>query len=96
MLAGAGAVLDLFHRHRDLRRRAGQTHAQGFDRRGHGVRRVHAAARAGAGDGGGFDGVKLLRGHLALRVRADRFEDRDHVGVLVLAAVLLRRLARQD
>jgi len=52
--AGALAILGLVGRHGGLRGAVGQTHTKRFNRRGHGVRRVHAAAGTRARNGAGF------------------------------------------
>lgn len=50
-LGGALALARLFRGQRRVRRRAGEREAHGFNRRGHGVGRVHAATGTGAGAG---------------------------------------------
>ena len=70
----------------DLRRAVGQAHAHGFDRRGHGVGRVHAAARSGAGNGAGFDLLQLFVVDRAGCALAHSLEHGDHVEVFAVEA----------
>ena len=62
-----------------MRRAVGQRHAQGFDRGGHRVGGVHAAAGAGAGAGMPDDLAALGVGHLAGQLRAVARERGDDV-----------------
>ena len=64
-VAGAAALVQLAGIGRRQRRAVRQRHAHRFDRRGHRVGGVHAAARAGAGTGVAHDFAPLGVGHLA-------------------------------
>ena len=58
--AGAGALVQLARVHRRRRGTVGQRHAQRFNRRGHGVGRVHAAAGARTRTRRAHDGAAVL------------------------------------
>jgi len=73
------AFLDLVGVGRGDRRTVGERHAEGFDRRGHRVGGVHAAARARAGAGVTDDFAALGVGHLAGELRAVTREGGDDV-----------------
>ena len=77
--ARAMAFFELVGVGRRDRRAVGQRHAEGFDRRGHRVGGVHAAAGAGAGTGVADDFAALGVGHLAGELRAVTREGRDDV-----------------
>ena len=77
--AGAAAFVELAGIGRRERRAVRQRHAHRFDRRGHGVGGVHAAAGAGAGAGVPHDFAALGVGHLAHQLRAVAGERRDDV-----------------
>ena len=68
-MARATAIVALGLAHGFLCRTVGQAQAQDFNRRGHGIGRVHATAAAGAGYGGALDlqhfGVRDLSGDAA-------------------------------
>ena len=57
------------------------THAERFNRAGHGVGGIHAAAGARSGNRAGFDGVQFFVADLASGVLADGFEHGDDVEV---------------
>ena len=59
-LARALAVLELGFGIRELRRAVRQAESERFDGGGHGVRGIHTAARAFAGDGADFDLLELI------------------------------------
>src|SRR5258708_225903 len=67
-----------------LRGAVGQTHAKRFNRTGHGVGGIHAAARTRSGDGAGFHGVQFFVADLAGGVLADGFKHGDDVEILAL------------
>ena len=81
-LARALAVLELGFGIRELRRAVRQAESERFDGGGHGVRGIHTAARAFAGDGADFDLLELAFADLLAGVLADGFEDGDDVGRL--------------
>src|SRR5689334_1249612 len=60
----------------------GQAQAQRLEGRAHRVRGVHAAARAGAGDGIALDAAEVFLAHLAGAVLAHRLEHADDVELL--------------
>ena len=74
-------------------RRAEQAHAERLERRGHRVRRVHAAARAGAGNAHCSMPSKSSAFILPARECADRLERADDRQVLALPAARLDRAA---
>ena len=91
-LAGAPAVDLLLRTDGQLRRAVRKTHAQGLDRRCHGVGGVHAAAGPGARDGATLDlgEARVIQG--ARGVLAHRLEHRDDVAL----GLGLRVDARKD
>src|SRR5579862_4658493 len=78
-LARAAAVIPLRLRERGLRGTVRQAHAERFDGRGHGVRRVHPAARTRARDGVLLDLRQFRVADAAVGVRADRFKNGNDV-----------------
>ena len=84
--AGFFTVFGLVLRNRRLRRAAGQAHAHRFDRAGHGVGGVHAAAGTSAGDGGFLDFDQFFLADFLLCVRADRFKYGNDIGRFIVVA----------
>ena len=91
--AGLAAVARLRRGHGVLRAAVRQAHAQRLDRGGHGVGRVHPAARAGAWNGAGFDLAPLAVGDLPACLPAHGFEHADDVHLLAAVAAGLDRAA---
>jgi len=81
-LSGAEAVVQLAVRHSFLGRTVCEAEPKGFDGRGHGVRRVHAAAGPRPRYRGALDLQQLLLVDLAGRQGPDRFENGHHVPAL--------------
>ncbi len=82
--AGTAAFVQLAWIGGRQRRAVRQRHAQRFDRRGHRVGRVHAAARAGTGAGVAHDVAALGVGHLAHQLCAVACERRDDIDRLAV------------
>ena len=80
---GAAAIVLFLRPDGELGRTVGQAHAERLDGRGHGVGSIHAAARAGAGDGAGFDGLEAGIVEFVRRVLTDRFKDGNDVALLL-------------
>ena len=77
--AGVSALLDLLRRGRGRRGAVGKAHTKRLDGAGHDVRRVHAAAGAGARAGVAQDRLPLLLADAARQQLAITLEGRDDV-----------------
>ena len=88
---GLAAVTFLGGTDRRLGTAARQAHPHRLDRAGHGIGRVHAAARAGAGSRARGDVLEALVGNLVVGMRADRLKHRDDVEFLRLAGDAARQ-----
>src|SRR5581483_4312598 len=72
-------ILQLRSGHCILRGAIWKTHPERLDRTRHGVRRIHPAARTGAGNRARFDLLQFAIAYTFVCVRADCFENRDDV-----------------
>ena len=73
--AGIAAILRFVGGNGRLCGAVREAESQGLDGGGHGVRRIHSPAGAGAGDRAGFNVVKFLSGNFVRRPLADRLKD---------------------